>query len=68
MWMVVQVQTTMKLEVNTHDLLDRMQSLTKTKKDNNMTVGTGVIFVEYDIELLRLIEQCVICDKNETRQ
>ena len=56
MWMVVQVQTTMKLEVNTHDLLDRMQSLTKTKKDNNMTVGTGVIFVEYDIELLRLIE------------
>ena len=54
--MVVQVQTTMKLEVNTHDLLDRMQSLTKTKKDNNMTVGTGVIFVEYDIELLRLIE------------
>ena len=56
MWMVVQVQTTMKLEVNTHDLLDRMQSLRKTKKDNNMTVGTGVIFVEYDIELLRLIE------------
>ena len=56
MWMVVQVQTTMKLEVNTHDLLDRMQSLTKTKKDNNMTIGTGVIFVEYDIELLRLIE------------
>ena len=45
----------MKSELKVHDLSDRMWFIMKNKLDNNVTNGTGVISIEYNIELLRPI-------------
>ena len=43
-------------------------SVTKTRKDNNVTDHIGVIFEEYNIELSRLKGQCAVYDEDKTRQ
>ena len=45
-----------------------MQSITKTRQDNDVTDRTSVISVEYDTELSRLMEQSVVYDEDKTRQ
>lgn len=37
-----------KLDLNYHDWSDRMEFITKSKQDNDMTDCIGVITVEYD--------------------
>ena len=38
----------------------------KTRQDNDMTGHTGMISIEYNIELPRWIRQCVVYDEDET--
>lgn len=40
----------------------------KSRQDNDMTNRIGVISVEYDTKLSRLIELCVVYDEDKTRQ
>ena len=47
--------TTLKSELNYHDWSDYMQSIVKTRQDNGVTDCKVVIFMEYNIELSRLI-------------
>lgn len=37
-----------------------------TRKDNNVTNLIGLISIEYDTELSRLMRQCAVYDKDET--
>ena len=66
--MILQVRSTPKLELNCYDRLDKMRSITKTRRDNNVTDCKGVISVKYDTELSRLIGQCAVYDEDETGQ
>ena len=59
-WPIVQVRSTPKLELNYHDKLDKMQSITKTRQDNNVIDRKGVMHIEYDIELWRSIRQYAV--------
>ena len=68
MWVILQVRSTPKLELNCYDWLDKMRSITKTRRDNNVTDCKGVISVKYDTELSRLIGQCAVYDEDETGQ
>ena len=45
-----------------------MWSMTKSNQDNDMIDHIGVIYAKYDIELLRLIEQCAVYDEDVIRQ
>ena len=56
-----------KSELNYHNILDKMRLIMKTTQDNDVTDHKGVISVEYDIELWRLIGQCAIYDYDEIR-
>ena len=60
------MQSTPKLELNYHDRLYSVQSMMKTRQDNDMTGHTGMISIEYNIELPRWIRQCVVYDEDET--
>lgn len=55
-------------KLNYHDRSDRMWYGTKTIQDNDVIDCIGVIFAEYDIELLRLVELCVVYDEDEIGQ
>ena len=60
--------STPKSKLNYHNRLDRMRSIKKTRQDNDVTNRTGVIFVEYDIELSRLMGHYAVYNKDETEQ
>ena len=66
-WLIVQVRFRPKSELNYHDRLDRMRSITKTRQDNDVINHKGVIFIEYDTELLRPNGHCVVYDEDQTR-
>lgn len=53
----------MKSKLNCQNWLDKMQSITKTRQDNDVTNCIGVIYTEKDIELLLLIRQGTIYDE-----
>ena len=59
---------TQKLKLNYHDRLDRMQSIIKSRQDNDVTDNTVVISIKYDIKLSRPIRQYVIYDEDDSRQ
>ena len=50
------------------DWLDQVQSMMKTRKDNEVIDCTGVVYIENDIELSWPIGSSVICDKNQIEQ
>lgn len=58
----------LKSKLNYHDRLDMMRSIRKSKQDNDMANHTGVISIDYDIELLRMIEQCAVYEEDEIGQ
>lgn len=57
-----------KSKLNYHDWSDKMQSITKTRQNNDVIDRKGVVSTEYNNELSRLIELCVVYDKDETGQ
>ena len=52
------------MKLNYHDWLDWVRSMTKTRQDNDLTDCIGVVYTKNEIELLWLIGQGVVCDKN----
>ena len=55
MWPIVQVWYTLKLKLSCHDWSHYVQSMTKTKKDNDVTNHIGAIYAKNEIELSWLI-------------
>lgn len=51
MWLIVQVQYTPKLELNSYFQLHKMRPILKTRRDNDK----GAIFLKYDIVLSKPI-------------
>lgn len=57
-----------KIKLSFLDLLDRVQSMIKTIKDNDMIDRTSLVYVETKIELLRLIELSAVYYENKIGQ
>ena len=57
-----------KMKLSYRYWLDRVQSRTKTKQDNNMTNRIGLVYVEIETELSGPIWLGVVFDKNKTWQ
>lgn len=47
-----------------HDQLDRVESIMKTREDNNITDRTSVVYIKNDTELLWPIRPGVDCNEN----
>lgn len=54
--------------MNYHDRFDQVQSIMKTREDNNMTNRTSEVYVENDIELSCPIRIGVDSDENQIGQ
>lgn len=54
--------------MNYHDRFDQVQSIMKTREDNNMTNRTGEVYVENDIKLLCPIRTGADNDENQIGQ
>ena len=52
------------MKLNYQDLFDWVQSMTKTRHDNDMTYCIGMVYVETETELSWPIEPGVVCYKN----
>ena len=55
MWIIVQEQSMLKLELNCYDWLEKMRSITKNRHDNDLINRTCVITEEYNTEQSKLI-------------
>lgn len=51
MWPILQVWSMMKTKLNCWDQLDRVQSVMKTRQDNDVTSSTGAIYTENKTKL-----------------
>ena len=58
----------MKLKLNCRDRSNRVQSMTKTRHNNNMIDCLSVVHAKNYTKQLGLIEPGVICDENLKRQ
>ena len=58
----------LKSELNCHDRSNMMRFITKSKQDKDVIDCIGVIFIEYNTKMSRLIEQCAVYDEDETEQ
>lgn len=67
-WLVIQVQSTLKSQLNYHDRSDGMRSIKKSKQNNDVIDLISVISIEYKNEMSRLIRQCQFYDEEETGQ
>ena len=65
MWPIVQVWYTLKLKLSCHDWSHYVQSMTKTRKDNDVTDHIGAIYAKNEIELSWLIGQGVTYDEED---
>ena len=54
----------MKIKLSCCDRLDRVQSVTKTRQDNDVTNYIGLVYVETEIEFLGLISPSAIRNEN----
>lgn len=68
MWLIVQVRSTPKLELNCDDRLDKMRSIMETKQDNNVIDHIGVVYAEKGIQLSWLIREDAIFHKKKRGQ
>ena len=65
MWLIVQMQSTLKMKLNYHDWSDHVQSMMKTKQDNDMTDHIGLVYAKIKTELLWAIWPSAIYDENQ---
>lgn len=68
MWPMVDVRYTLKMILNFHNRSNWVQSVIKTRQDNDVTDRIGVHYVENKTELSWTIRWGVVCDKNQTRE
>lgn len=57
-----------KPKLNCRDLSNRVWSVMKPRKENDMADCIGVVYVKTKTKLLRTIEPGVVYDENQTRQ
>ena len=65
-WSIVWVGFTLKTILNCSDWLDQVQSVTKTRQDNDVIDHIGMTNAEIKIELSRLIKLGAIFNRNKT--
>ena len=65
MWLIMQVLPTLKLKFNYRDLFYWVWSMIKTRKDNNVTNCTGMVYTKNEIELYKPIRPIFICEENQ---
>ena len=65
-WSIVWVGSTLKTILNCSDWLDQVQSVTKTRQDNDVIDHIGMTNAEIKIELSRLIKLGAIFNRNKT--
>ena len=68
MWLIVQVRSNSKLELNYHDRSNKMLSIMKSRNDNYVIDRIGMIFVKYFTDMLRPIRKCAVYDEDEAGQ
>ena len=67
-WLVIKVWSLQNMILNCKNQSDSVQFIMKTTQDNDVSDHTGVISIEYDIELSRPITLSVVYDEDEIRQ
>ena len=65
-WSIVWVGSTLKTILNCSDWLDQVQSVTKTRQDNDVIDHIGMTNAEIEIELSRLIKLGAVFNRNKT--
>ena len=65
-WSIVWVGFTLKTILNCSDWLDQVQSVTKTRQDNDVIDHIGITNAEIEIELSRLTKLGAVCNRNKT--
>ena len=50
MRLIIQMRSTLKKKLSYHDWSDRVQSMMKTKQDNDMTDRIGLVHIETENE------------------
>ena len=68
MWLILHVRYTPNTILNFCDLSDRVLTVTKTLKDNDVTNRTDAVCAENETKMLWPIEPDMIYDENYTRQ
>ena len=59
---MVEVWSTLKMQLSCHDQSNRVWSMMKTRQDKDMINSTGAIYTENEIELLWFIGSSVVYD------
>ena len=67
-WLIIQMQSTLKMKLSCHDWSDWVWSVTKTRQDNDMTNHVGLLYTKIKIELLGPIWSGVVYDENHKGQ
>ena len=68
MWLIVKVRSMPKSKLNYDYRSSKMQSIMKSKHDNDVIDRASVISVKYDTKLSRPNRQCAIYDEDEIGQ
>ena len=61
-WSIVQVSSTPKMELNCHGQSNSVQTMTKSRQDNNVTDHTGALYAKNETELSWPIRQGAVYD------
>lgn len=64
-WLILQVQSMMKIKLNYPDKLYQVWFMMKTTQYNDVTDPTNVVYAEDEIELSWLIGKGAICKENQ---
>ena len=67
-WLIIQVLSTPKMIMNSHDQWDLVQFVTKIREDNNVTDRIGAVYAQNDTALLWPIKSGVDSYKNKMCQ
>lgn len=68
MWLIIHVRSTLKTIMNCHDWWNWMQSLMKTRADNDATDHTGAVYIKNGTKLLWLIRSSINSYEKKTIQ
>ena len=64
MWMIVQMQSTLKRKLRCNDQSDWVRCMKKTKEDNDMIDRIDLVYVEIETELRGAIWLSTVCEEN----
>lgn len=67
MWLIVQMRSMLITKLSLGEQLDRIQSLIKTKHDNDVIDHVGLVYAKIEIKLSKPIWTSVVYDENQIR-